>query len=66
MSHFKFYSAELRYKKARSASIGLDLKVHKFVHIIKINLDFKSKINQSFSKKVNSPSSEVILIFTLR
>ena len=57
---------ELRYKKARSASIGPDLKVHKFVYIIKITRILNQKINQSFSRKVNSPSSEVILILTLR
>lgn len=56
----------LIHKKTRSASIWLNLKVYKFVHIIKTDLDFKPKFDQSFSRKVNSPSSEVILIFTLR
>lgn len=54
------------HKKNRSASIGLNLYVQKIVHIIKITRILNQKIDQSFSRKVNSPSSEVILIFTLR
>lgn len=63
--HSKKFIA-LIHKKTQSASIGPDLKVHKFVYIIKITRILNQKINQSFSRKVNSPSSEVILILTLR
>lgn len=63
--HSKKFIA-LIHKKNRSASIGLNLYVQKIVHIIKITRILNQKIDQSFSRKVNSPSSEVILIFTLR
>lgn len=43
---------ELRYKKARSASIGPDLKVHKFVYIIKITRILNQKLINPFPKKL--------------